>query len=331
MSESSRQALVVPITLRPHSNADSLSLIDIDGFQVVGNTEAWTGVQTAVYIEPETIVDTTRPEFSWLKREGRDKEIIRAKRLRGEWSVGLLVPTPNGFGLGDNCWDYFGLEHYEPEPEVDGLLTGHSHPAPPYWNNLSRYDLENFKKYKYLLRDDDLISVSEKLNGSNQSCVFSNGELHVKSRNLWKKDDGQSDFWMGLHKNENLKKFLTDNENHLVQGELIGKVRNFTYGLNGEVEFRAFDIRKPDYTYMNSIEFYDTCNKYGIRTPRTFFHEEFYSLEKILSVTDGDQENNPKGIREGVVIKLCKERFEQKLNGRLCLKNVSNVYLEKQK
>mgnify|MGYP000154958255 CR=1 FL=1 len=45
------------------------------------------------------------------------------------------------------------------------------------------------------------------VHNSNQSCVFSNGEFHVKSRNLWKKDNGRSDFWRAFHANEPLKEF----------------------------------------------------------------------------------------------------------------------------
>lgn len=328
MSESSRKAEVVPITFEKHPNADLLSIVRLGGFQCVVNTEQWAGKTNAVYIEPETTVQTDRPEFSFLKREGRDKEVVKAKRLRGEWSVGLLVPTPEGFNIGDDCWDYLELEHYEPEEEVK-LLAGDCATAPPYWANLPKYDLENFRKYKYLFKDDDIITISEKINGANQSCVFSDGEYHVKSRNFWKKDDG-NDFWSALHSNEPLKKFLRDNPNTIVHGEMTGKVKGFTYGLT-QPTFYAFDIRTPDYQWMDAGKFLDICDANNILTPRVFERSVSFSEDVVYKHTDGEQWNNPKGIREGVVVKPLINRYEFKLNGRLALKCVSNVYLEKSK
>jgi hypothetical protein len=82
MTESARQASVVPITLLPHGNADSLSIVEVDGNSVVVNTEMWRGHSTAVFIPPETIVPTTRTEFAFLDR-GRGEELICVKRLHG--------------------------------------------------------------------------------------------------------------------------------------------------------------------------------------------------------------------------------------------------------
>lgn len=328
MSESSRKAIVVPVVLEPHSNADSLSLIKVDGYQVVGNTLAWTGVDKAVYIPPETKVKTTRPEFAFLKREGRDTEVVRAKRLRGEWSMGLLAPCPDGYNIGDDAWDYYELEHYEPVEDVDGLHAGNCHPAPKHWANLSKYDLENWRGFKSLFKDKEPVTISQKLNGSNMSCVYSDGEYHVKSRNLWKKDDGSSDFWRALHSSESLKKYLKDNPDHLIQGEMIGKVKGYTYGVT-EPTFKAFDIRKPDYHYMDCKDFLKICRDNGIPTSRIFAEDVPYSEAVVLQYVDGEQWMNPKGIREGIVIKCSAERFEYKLNGRLALKLVSNFYLDK--
>ncbi len=325
MSDSNKKAVVIPLILSSHGNADSLSVVDVDGLTVVVNTAMWQGHTTAVYIPAETIVPTTRTEFSFLDR-GRGEEVVMARRLRGVWSVGLLVPTPVGFNIDDDCWEYFGLKHYEPNEEEE---SNNGWPAPPHWGSLTKYDLSNYRKYKYLLQDKEVITITEKLNGENMSCVYSEGAFHVKSRNLWKNELDGGNFWEALNKNEPLKRWLRDNENFLVQGELIGRVKNFQYGLNGEVEFRAFDIRQPNYQYMNPSDYLDVCEKHHIITPRIFSHETAYSDELVLSFVDGDQQGNPKGIREGVVIKPNLERFVSRLNGRLALKCVSNSYLEK--
>jgi len=332
MSESSRKALVVPIKLEKHENADNLSIIKIDGFQVVGNTAAWTGVESGVYVEPETWVDVTRPEFSFLRRpdKNRDKEVVLARKLRGEWSIGLLVPTPEGFSIGDDCWDYLGLEHYEPEPDFEGLKAGDCSSAPPNWSSLSKYDIENYRKYSILFQDE-MVCAFEKLNGQNMSCVYSDGAYHVKSRNLWKKENEFSDFWKALNSNEPLKKYLRDNPDKLVQGELIGKVKGYLYGTKGVPEFRAFDIRLLDRHYLPPEELVEVCDKNEIKMPKytssslLFKHDKDY----IEYMSSGKTLENDTHIREGIVIRPQVPRFETKLDGRLVLKLVSNAYLEK--
>lgn len=332
MSESSRHAYVIEIEKEKHPDADLLSLVHIDGFTCVINTAQWEGVNKCVYIEPQTCVDVTRPEFSFLKRpdKNRDVEVVTVRKFRGIWSQGLLIPITDETPVGTDLWEALGLSHYEPPEEIAGMVSGYTTSAPPNWASLPKFDLESFKRYGSLFKEGESVWVWEKLNGANESCVFSNGEFHVKSRNLWKKDEGGSDFWLALHNNEPLKKFLQDNPDHLVQGEMTGKVKNFLYGLNGKVEFYAFDIRKPDYTYMNADEFMETCEKWGIKTPRLFEAGSPYSKELVEKHTEGEQWNNPKGLREGVVCRPTMSRFEARLNGRLVLKNVSNAYLEKQ-
>jgi RNA ligase (TIGR02306 family) len=326
-SNSSRTAPIVEINLEKHPNADLLSLCKINDWQCVLNTEQWKGKTRAFWIEPETLVKTNKEEFSFLKREGRDKERIKAKKIRGEWSVGLLIPVPDNF-TGNDGWDYLELEHYEPPEEIEGMKLGYTTPPPAHWANLPKYDLENFRGYNYLFQDGELVYIVEKLNGANQSVVYSDGEYHVKSRNFWKKEEG-CDFWKALRNNEPLMKYLRDNPNTLVQGEMIGKVKGYTYGLNGKVEFRAFDIRKPDYSYVDPQDFHKICEDNDLIIPRVFSYKEPYSKELVLQHTDGEQFNNSKGIREGVVVSPAIYRYCDKLNGRLKLKCVSNSYLEK--
>lgn len=334
MSESSRHALVVSIEPRKHPDADALSIIEIDGFTVVINTEQWKGIERGCYILPETIVDVTRPEFSFLRRpdKNRDREVVTVRKFRGVWSQGLLVPVSNNIPVGTDLWDFYGLEHYEPVEDEPGLISGECSKAPPHWTGLSKYDCENYLKYSRLFQDGEPVNCLEKINGSNMSCVYSDGEYHVKSRNLWKKESDWSDFWRALNCNESIKEFLISNPNYLVQGELSGKVGGYSYGVEkGQVVFLAFDIRKPDYSYMNCEEFYNVCQKYNIRTPK-FVGPSYlfpHNREQILQYAEGLTLENASHIREGIVVRSAVNRFEPKLNGRLILKLVSNSYLEK--
>lgn len=338
MSESSRKAVVVPIELKPHNNADSLSLVVVDGFQLVVNTEMWAGKTSAVFLEPETIVKTTRPEFSFLKRDNRDTEVIRAKRLRGEWSVGLLVPTPEGFNIGDDCWDFLELEHYEAPESGEGgsLLQGFQTNPPNHWVHLGKYDVENYRKYKRLLIPGELINLSQKYHGTNSALTYEDGQFHARSRSFWRSDseDTQCDYHTVIKQSEEIQKFLKDNPTFLLCGEIIGRIqKGYSYGIpNGQVGFKAFDIRKPDYSYMGVNEFRDTVEKYNIPATAILGGARLipYSDELVLKEVDGMQPECPNQTMEGLVVRPANERYEIKLNGRLILKCVANSYLEKQ-
>ncbi len=136
----------------PHGNADKLEIIPIEGFQaVVGKGQFKVG-DLAYYVPPDSVVPD-RPEFAFLwgnaTFEGGTparKRRITAKKLRGEWSEGVLMPLPDGdqvtksyatvldvrknkydeVTVGDDVSEILGIEHYNPpEPgEAYTLATG---------------------------------------------------------------------------------------------------------------------------------------------------------------------------------------------------------------
>src|SRR5208337_3314188 len=115
MAEATHRVEIVPVVLEPHPNADSLSIVKIYGWQVCTKSADWDNVQTewaegvgehklGAYIQPDSIVDVTRPEFSWLARTPDDVKPhrVRVIRLRKLLSQGLLIPAPDGARLGDD-------------------------------------------------------------------------------------------------------------------------------------------------------------------------------------------------------------------------------------
>ena len=81
---------VVPVVLEKHPNADSLSVVKVfDGYTVCVRTADWEGVDKGVYIPPDSVVPDTE-QFKFLEGHLR----IKAKKLRGINSYGMLVPVP---------------------------------------------------------------------------------------------------------------------------------------------------------------------------------------------------------------------------------------------
>lgn len=130
----------------PHPNADKLEIVRIKGYQAIVAKDQFKAGDLAYYIPPDSVVPESEEfAFLWLPNayEGgvpERKRRIAAKKLRGEWSEGLLMPTQNYGGTsqcvkgasknglaeikavkeGDDVAGTIGIYHYNPpEPGED--------------------------------------------------------------------------------------------------------------------------------------------------------------------------------------------------------------------
>ena len=139
MSNSTHRVNVVRIEeILPHTNADTLGIIYIGGYQVVVKKDDYKVGDLAIYVQPDTIVPVMDQfKFLWADREFADGTIperlrrITVRRFRKEWSEGLLMPLSaftgglvhderRAYGWiaeGDDVAELLGFTHYvEPEP-----------------------------------------------------------------------------------------------------------------------------------------------------------------------------------------------------------------------
>lgn len=310
---------VVEIKLEPHPNADSLSLVMVGDFQCAVRTEDWNDGDLAIYIPPDSVVPETK-EFEFLGKHRR----IKARKLRGEWSVGLLIPAPANANLGDDYMERLGVEHWE--PQVHGNFTTGGENVTPPQGFFPTYDILNFRKYSSYFNDGEEIILTEKLHGSNSRFVCINDQMYCGSRRFWKKEDSNNLWWKALNQCTVLDAWLRHNQDLVVYGEVYGSVQKFTYGANsGEIHFAAFDIMRNG-QWLN----FDEAHTIGSPLPWVpLVYRGEYDKTKILTFVDGHSLiPSAQNIREGVVIKPAIERTNRKI-GRLQLKIVSNAYLEK--
>lgn len=194
--KSTHKVEIVPVELTPHSGADLLSIVPVFGYTYVARTEDWVGVKRAAYIPPDSIVDASRPEFAFLAptAKGLDLKVrIKAKKLRGVVSFGLMVPVPDDTPLGDDWAERLGVEHYEPplagESKSKGkgpILGGDVAPAPLVY--APKYDLDAFRRYHKLFTPGEPVVVTEKLDGANARFVCSGDQMHCGSRERWTRE-----------------------------------------------------------------------------------------------------------------------------------------------
>jgi RNA ligase (TIGR02306 family) len=313
---------VVPVVLEKHPDADSLSVVRIEGYTCVVRTTDWEGITKAAYLPPDSVVPGDRPEFAFLDGKFR----IKAKKLRGIMSQGLLVPVPDNFQIGDDVTEYFGVTRYIPPADVEG--PGNICYGPP--DRGVKYDIDCWFKYKKLMIPGECCVMTEKIHGTNARYTFQDDKMWAASRTLYRTDTAGSTYWRVANQNPQIEEFCRAYPGTILYGEIFGWVQHLRYGANpGQLWFRAFDVYERG-AYWSYGKFEQEMSRYGIEIVPTVYLGP-YSDEKVLEVMSG-KSTIANNIREGVVIRLFYERYDPENRlGRIIMKAVSPEYLEKSK
>lgn len=339
-----------------HPNADTLSITQVHGgYPCIFKTGAFTEGQLAVYIPVDSLVPTSRPEFAFLAKPGHERHRVRAMRLRGIFSMGLLIPATEDQCVGASMAESLSITKYEPPMAAE--LRSALGPAPkkPSRNvpGMPVYGVEAYRKYKSVLKPGEMVVITEKLHGTNARYQKRNGKLYVGSHKtmrgctrsrlaewfnrakLWVKSklgiqhraglfQEQGDVWWQMAEKFNLKAKVP--EGFTLYGEIIGPgvQKGFDYGLK-EREFVLFDVLdvKAD-RYLEYDELNDFSLSYGFTLAPLLYWGRWG--EGCLSLADGKTCYGAEHIREGIVIKAFTEREEPHF-GRVSLKYVSEAYL----
>lgn len=244
-----------------HPNADNLSIFNGPQGPIVYTTGPIADGSLAVFVPRDSIVDVTRPEFSFLKDRSKEEKIrIKPIKLRGIPSVGLLVPCPDGLHEGDDASIALGVTKWEP-PQLHSFNTGANAVSGPRVDGLEVYDVENywnidnFQSFDGRLKSDSQLTwhITEKIHGCNMKVTRHNGEVFIGSKTRWVADDGKnpwSQAWRSF--GHGFKgSFLDD---YVVFGECYGTVQDLHYGVEGN-KFIIFDLYdKKNATFLSSAE-----------------------------------------------------------------------------
>lgn len=320
--KSTHKVEVVPITLEKHPNADALSIVKVWGFTVVVKTADWIDKTMGAYIQPDSVVNTQREEFTFLKGHER----IKVKKLRGIVSQGLLLPVPEGSKVGDDVAAILDVERYEPPTPLSS--GGEDCPPPDGWKPC--FDVESWNRYKHLFKEGEQVVATEKVHGASARYLFQDGIQYCGSRTGWKKEDEKNLWWKAFRNTPSIKAFCEANPGITLYGEVAGQVQDLKYGAKpGEVFFYAFDVWDKS-NWLNFDEYLSLTNTWNVpRCPIIYtgpYSEEIQKLAEGKSIVA--QAKNIDQIREGIVIRPAIEKTDPEV-GRVCLKVVSNSYLER--
>lgn len=300
-----------------HPNADSLSITKVYDFPVVFRTEDFREGDKAIYIPIDSMVNTDRPEFSFLKSDKRNAERIRAKKLRGVFSMGMLVKCNAVVSPGEDMTEALGITKYE-EPAPTMAEEQESDPG-----FIPRYtDIESFRRYPDIIKEGESVVVTEKLHGANGRWVYHDGRFWAGSHNTFKKPETGGMWWNAI---EPYKDVLKTNPGLIFFGEVFGRVQDLHYGMSNSYKaafFDIFDMGRGKYVCFD--EFMDICERHDLPVVPVCYMGPW--SKDVLKDAELDSALAPGQMREGFVIKPTMERYDYQV-GRVILKYHSERYL----
>lgn len=339
-----------------HPEADRLAIATVMGnYPVIVKLDEYKVGDLVSYIPIDTMVDTSRVEFSFL-----DKARIKAKKLRNVYSQGLIVPAPKGFNEGDSIVDHFGLKKFVYDEEVEDLIhlpeeqkkyyhfpkidqvsfaakiKGRNAAPPPKGWAAPYYDLDSVRKYGKLFVDGETVICTEKIDGCNFFSRYDGQELFVKSRNFYKKrpENPNDDSWWEIAIRLGLEEKLKSIPDYGIFGELYGAVKPFFYDcdiVDGKIQtklriFDIYDFKNNKYLDYDDMEL--CVKQLGLDTAplvyRGPWNESIYILAEQNTCLPS-KIPNATNIMEGIVVRPEHERTDSHV-GRVVLKLKGQKY-----
>lgn len=346
---SNHECPVVPIVLRKHPNADSLSLVDVYGYQVCVKTAEFINCNLAAFIPPDYIIDSSLAEFAWLKGHER----IKVRKMRGERSEGLLIPAKDHWREGDNVMKELNIRRWESPADRDAEKI--KRPQYHWWQwrywwskivgvkedyqrrkaspgfHVHQYDVENYRRFP-VIEEGEHVWITEKIHGTNARFVYSTrtGRFHIGSHKQWKPIGGV-DWWnKAVEQNSGIERLCRENPDCVFYGEVYGRsVQPLGYGNpKGTFGIALFDIYEVGVGWATPHRIHDYWFKDDFIqdhwVPTIFCGRWDKSLE---SYCEGKTTFPADHIREGCVIETYTPRTISFL-GRVKLKLINPAYLD---
>jgi RNA ligase (TIGR02306 family) len=294
--------------IKKHSNADTLGITKVHGgYPVITRLGEYQEGDLAVYVPVDSVVPADDPRWEFLQGKTR----IKAKKLRGVFSMGLLTRSAPEWALGQDVSEVLRIVKYEPPPPAAGQEDDAEPPpgvAPTYT------DIEGIRRWPDILTLGEPVIITEKIHGENMRAVKVDGVLYVGSRTRWKKR-GAGGWWRAAEHSA-LEGRLGGGV--VVYGEAHGYTGGFPYGTTRAARFRAFDaFDQSEGRYLDFDAFAALCSRSEIERVPLLYRGPWDP--KLAGLAEGTSTLDPSHVREGIVVRPERERFDDRI-GRVVLK-----------
>lgn len=330
MSETIAEIIEMP-KFGKHPDANTLSIVQIYSFPVIFKSGGINIGDRAVYIGVDCVVPID-PRFAFLWAGNLDPKPkhrrIKAKKLRGIFSCGILLPISEfpelaDVPVGTNVAEKLGITKYEDNVSETGGRN---------FDAFVKYtDIENARKYFKIIKPDEQVFVTEKIHGSN----FRAGYLETKDEN----GNAQFEFFVGSHHmikdpedsnvfsrvaaQYDLKEKLRSYPGKIFFGEVYGPTQGgdgYHYGSKEKPSLIFFDVfDRSTGKYLDYWDCVSVLMKTDLPKVPTITSGKNFTFEELEQFADGPSLLYPGHNREGWVLRPEIERFEHRY-GRVVVK-----------
>lgn len=305
-----------------HDNADTLSIADVNGYPVIIRTGEYSEGDLAVYVPIDAVVPSDDPRWSFLAGHTR----IKAKRLRGVFSMGMLTKPDPDWAEGQDVREELRITKHDPDIARERVICGDDASPPDLF--VPVYDIEGLRRHRAILEPGEQVWISEKIHGQNARFVHDGEHLHVASRTRFKKPDVDG-CWANVARRYELAEKLSVFPGVAIYGETYGNNTDMAYGVKRSEEgdrlvlFDALDTRTG--RWFDVDEFLSFAERLGLPIVPTLYrgpwsHDLAALCEGKTTMPGADH------VREGIVVKPLFERTHRAV-GRVFLKMAGEGYL----
>jgi RNA ligase (TIGR02306 family) len=311
-----------------HPNADNLEITSVygkGGYPCIFRSGDFKEGDLAVYVPVDALMPADDPRWSFLAPNWH----IKAKKLRGIFSQGLLLPisvlgstADRHYKEGDNVQAELGILKYEEEKHL--YMSGDAMPTPDWFHEYTSIEAWRRGANKHVLQPGEDVVIREKIHGSNGRWCFKDGQLWVGSHHQTLKE-GRTIWWAAAKENKLVEK-LADQSDTIFFGEVYGKgVQDLEYDGKEALKLRVFDAYDLRYNrFMDDKLFSEVCIDLGLNEAPVLYRGPW--KEELTQLADGDSTLSPGQIREGFVVKPVVERWDERC-GRVIFKVIGEAYL----
>ena len=114
-------------TVTKHPNADALDIVGVLGYKAIVKRDQYKVGDLIVFIQPDTVL----PDAPWATFYKSKSSRVKAVKLRGEWSMGIVESIENVFGTNSHVLiegleisEKIGVVKYDPPVPADLSAKG---------------------------------------------------------------------------------------------------------------------------------------------------------------------------------------------------------------
>lgn len=278
--------------IEKHPNADQLEVTNVWNYPVIIRTGDFQTGDLAVFYPIDAVLPDTE---HWRTILGSSRR-VKAKKLRGIFSMGLLGKPPEDAREGDDVRELLGVEKYEAPLEC--TIGGENEKDPgviPVYT-----DIEGFRRWPNLFLPEEEVVLTEKIHGANARYAFVEDKLWVGSHTRFKKDSDTNIWWMAARQ-YNLEEKLRELPGVAFYGEVFGQVQDLKYGITRGISLRIFDaMNLSERRYVNYDKCIDLCSKIGLDMVPELYRGPWN--DSLVDFRNGKSTLAPH-TREGFVVK----------------------------